>query len=78
MADDFTVRALTPETWDAFAALVEKHNGIFAFDYARGIIIELHAGIQEVMGLGVKTLPVDVPVQTISRRQVVYTTKSIE
>ena len=29
MADDFTVRALTPETWDAFAALVEKHNGIF-------------------------------------------------
>ena len=29
MADDFTVRALTPETWDAFAALVAKHNGIF-------------------------------------------------
>ena len=29
MADDFTVRALTPGTWDAFAALVEKHNGIF-------------------------------------------------
>ena len=29
MTDDFTVRALTPETWDAFAALVEKHNGIF-------------------------------------------------
>jgi ribosomal protein S18 acetylase RimI-like enzyme len=29
VADDFTVRALTPETWDAFAALVEKHNGIF-------------------------------------------------
>lgn len=29
MADDFTVRALRPETWDAFAALVEKHNGIF-------------------------------------------------
>ena len=29
MAGDLTVRALTPETWDAFAALVEKHNGIF-------------------------------------------------
>ena len=29
MAEDFSVRALTPETWDAFAALVEKHNGIF-------------------------------------------------
>jgi ribosomal protein S18 acetylase RimI-like enzyme len=29
VADDFAVRALTPETWDAFAALVEKHNGIF-------------------------------------------------
>lgn len=29
MAHDFTVRALTKETWDAFAALVEKHNGIF-------------------------------------------------
>ena len=26
---DFEVRSLTPETWDAFAALVERHNGIF-------------------------------------------------
>jgi GNAT superfamily N-acetyltransferase len=26
---DLTVRALTPETWDAFADLVERHNGVF-------------------------------------------------
>ena len=26
---EFTVRALTPETWDAFAAMVERHHGIF-------------------------------------------------
>lgn len=26
---DFTVKALTPETWDAFARLVERHNGVF-------------------------------------------------
>jgi GNAT superfamily N-acetyltransferase len=25
----FTAKALTPETWPAFARLVEKHNGIF-------------------------------------------------
>ena len=24
-----TVRALTPDTWDAFADLVERHNGVF-------------------------------------------------
>lgn len=29
MGDGFTIRALTPGTWDAFAALVERHNGIF-------------------------------------------------
>ena len=29
MSEVFTIRALTPETWDAFAALVERHNGIF-------------------------------------------------
>ena len=29
MADDFTVRALTPAMWDAFAALVDKHNGVW-------------------------------------------------
>ena len=27
--DDLTVRGLTLETWDAFAALVEKHNGVW-------------------------------------------------
>jgi hypothetical protein len=27
--DELTVRALTPETWAAFAALVERHNGVF-------------------------------------------------
>lgn len=26
---ELTVRALTPETWDAFADLVERHHGIF-------------------------------------------------
>lgn len=26
---DLTVRALTPDTWDAFADLVERHNGVF-------------------------------------------------
>jgi GNAT superfamily N-acetyltransferase len=25
----YTVRPLTPETWEAWAALVEKHNGVF-------------------------------------------------
>ena len=29
MDEELTVRPLTPETWDAFAALVERHNGIF-------------------------------------------------
>ena len=29
MGEELTVRPLTPETWDAFAALVERHNGIF-------------------------------------------------
>ncbi len=29
MGDECTIRPLTPETWDAFAALVERHNGIF-------------------------------------------------
>jgi GNAT superfamily N-acetyltransferase len=27
--DGYTVRALSPDTWDAFAALVEKHNGVW-------------------------------------------------
>ncbi|WP_426595434.1 GNAT family N-acetyltransferase [Cellulomonas sp. McL0617] len=26
---DYTVRALTPDTWDAFARLAEKHNGVW-------------------------------------------------
>jgi hypothetical protein len=26
---DFAIKPLTPETWDAFAALVEKHNGVW-------------------------------------------------
>jgi hypothetical protein len=31
MADDvdYTIKALAPETWDAFAALVERHNGVW-------------------------------------------------
>lgn len=29
MSEEFTVKPLTPGTWDAFAALVERHNGIF-------------------------------------------------
>src|SRR4051812_2210587 len=29
MSEGLTVRPLAPETWDAFAALVERHNGIF-------------------------------------------------
>jgi hypothetical protein len=29
MGDDLIVKPLTPETWDAFAGLVERHNGIF-------------------------------------------------
>lgn len=27
--DEYTVRALTPETWPDFARLVEKHNGVW-------------------------------------------------
>jgi hypothetical protein len=26
---ELTVRALTPDTWDAFADMVERHNGVF-------------------------------------------------
>jgi GNAT superfamily N-acetyltransferase len=26
---DYTVRALGPDTWDAYAQLIERHNGIF-------------------------------------------------
>ena len=26
---DYVVRALEPKTWDAFARLVERHNGVF-------------------------------------------------
>lgn len=29
MGDNLTIATLTNETWDAFAALVERHNGIF-------------------------------------------------
>ncbi|MBX3144019.1 MAG: GNAT family N-acetyltransferase [Trueperaceae bacterium] len=29
MASDYSIRPLTPATWDAFAGLVERHNGIF-------------------------------------------------
>jgi len=29
MDEGLTVRALTPDTWDAFADLVERHNGVF-------------------------------------------------
>jgi GNAT superfamily N-acetyltransferase len=27
--DGLTVRALSPDTWEAFAAMVERHNGVF-------------------------------------------------
>jgi hypothetical protein len=27
--DDYTVKALSPDTWDAFARLAERHNGVF-------------------------------------------------
>jgi hypothetical protein len=26
---EYPVRALTPQTWDAFARMVERHNGVF-------------------------------------------------
>lgn len=26
---DWAVRALTPQTWDAYAAMMERHNGVF-------------------------------------------------
>jgi GNAT superfamily N-acetyltransferase len=29
MGDELTVRALSPETWEAFADMVERHNGVF-------------------------------------------------
>ncbi|WP_426563691.1 GNAT family N-acetyltransferase [Angustibacter sp. McL0619] len=29
VADELTVRALSPETWDAFADLAERHNGVW-------------------------------------------------
>ena len=30
---DYTVKALTPDTWDAFARLAEKHNGVWGGCY---------------------------------------------
>jgi hypothetical protein len=27
--DGYTIKALAPDTWDAFARLVERHNGVF-------------------------------------------------
>jgi GNAT superfamily N-acetyltransferase len=29
MSEEYTIRALTSETWDAFAAMVERNNGLF-------------------------------------------------
>lgn len=29
MTSDYSIQALSTETWDAYAALVERHNGIF-------------------------------------------------
>ena len=26
---DYRVKALTPQTWDAYARLMERHNGVF-------------------------------------------------
>ncbi|HEU0287874.1 MAG TPA: GNAT family N-acetyltransferase, partial [Nocardioidaceae bacterium] len=26
---DYVVRPLTPDTWDAFARMMERHNGVF-------------------------------------------------
>lgn len=28
-ADEYTVKALAPDTWEAFARLMERHNGVF-------------------------------------------------
>lgn len=28
-AGRYTIKALTPETWDAYAAMLERHNGVF-------------------------------------------------
>src|SRR3954462_11998052 len=30
MDEGYSVRVLSPETWDAFAALVERHNGVWS------------------------------------------------
>ena len=27
--DDYEIRALAPDTWEAFARMVERHNGVF-------------------------------------------------
>jgi hypothetical protein len=37
--DDFEIKPLTPETWDAFAGLVERHSGIFG-GWAGGGVVE--------------------------------------
>ena len=29
VTSDYSIQQLTADTWDAFAALVERHNGIF-------------------------------------------------
>jgi len=37
MGEGLTIRALTPETWDAFAALVERHERAgFAYQRPKG------------------------------------------
>ncbi len=30
---ELTIRPLSPETWDAFAGLAERHNGVFGGDW---------------------------------------------
>jgi hypothetical protein len=54
------------------AQLGAKHYGVYAIDYATGMIVELHAGIQAIMGLGVQNAVQSIPIVTIERDQVVY------
>jgi hypothetical protein len=62
----------------------EKFYGIFAFDYEKGIVLELHMGRQHLGGVGIYMelpnlpKPVIIPQQTISRIQSVYKVDKIQ
>ncbi len=57
---------------------VEKHYGIFAFDYNNGVIVEFHNGRQYHQAYGVKSEFGESATRNINRAQFVYKADVIE